>query len=76
MLFRSVTKIINHNPNAGDENYVLLFSPEYGYMLRVGGSLDLETLEKIAQDLEVLITDEEVSYDPDYNIGCINIGRG
>ena len=71
-----VTKIINHNPRSGDENYVLLFSPEYGYMLRVGGSLDLETLERIAQDLEVLITDEEVSYDPDYNIGCINIGRG
>ena len=36
----------------------------------------METLEKIAQDLEVRILDEEVEYNPDYNIGIINIGRG
>ncbi len=76
-----VTKIINHNPHwndgaGGDDNYVLLFSPEHGYMIRVGGCLDMETLEKIAQNLEVRILDEEVEYDPDYNIGIINVGRG
>lgn len=71
-----VTKLINHNPYMGDENYVLLFSADHGYMIRVGGSLDMETIEKIAENLEVRITDEEVEYNPDYNIGCLNIGRG
>ena len=71
-----VTKLINHNPYWGDDNYVLLFNPEYGYMIRVGGGLDMETMEKIAKDLEIQITDEEVEYNPDYNIGIINVGRG
>lgn len=71
-----VTKLINHNPYWGDDNYVLMFNPEYGYMIRVAGGLSMETLEKIAQDLEVRILDEEVEYNPDYNIGIINIGRG
>ncbi len=71
-----VTKLINHNPVWGDDNYVLLFSPEHGYMIRVGGGLDMETLEKIAQNLEVRILDEEVKYNPDYNIGIINVARG
>ena len=71
-----VTKLINHNPYWGDDNYVLLFNPEHGYMIRVGGGLDMEIMEKIAQNLEVRITDEEVEYNPDYNIGIINVGRG
>ena len=71
-----VTKLVNHNPYWGDDNYVLLFSPDNGYMIRVGGGLDMETMEKIAQNLEVRILDEEVEYNPDYNIGIINVGRG
>ena len=71
-----VTKLVNHNPYWGDDNYVLLFSPEHGYMIRVGGCLDMETLERIARNLDVRITDEEVTYNPDYNIGIINVGRG
>ena len=71
-----VTKLVNHNPTWGDDNYVLLFSPEHGYMIRVGGCLDMDTLVKIAENLEVRITDEEVDYNPDYNIGIINVGRG
>ena len=71
-----VTKLVNHNPYWGDDNYVLLFSPDNGYMIRVGGGLDMETIEKIAQNLEVRILDEEVEYNPDYNIGIINVGRG
>ena len=71
-----ITELINHNPYWGDDNYVLMFNPEYGYMIRVAGGLSMETLEKIAQDLEVRILDEEVEYNPDYNIGIINIGRG
>ena len=71
-----VTKILNHNPYWGDDNYVLLFSPGYGYMIRVGGSMDMETMEHIARELEVQITDEEIVYDPDFNIGIVNVGRG
>lgn len=71
-----VTKLVNHNPVWGDDNYILLFSPEHGYMIRVGGGLDMETMERIAKDLEVRITDEEVKYNPDYNIGILNVGRG
>lgn len=75
-----ITKLVNHNPYWGDghtdDNYVMVFSPEHGYMIRIGGGLDMETLEKIAQNLEVRILDKEVIADPDYNIGCLNIGRG
>ena len=71
-----VTKLINHDPYWGDVNYVLLFSPEHGYMISVAGCLDMETLEKIAQDLEIRILDEEVDYNSDYNIGILNLGRG
>ncbi len=71
-----VTKLVNHNPLWGDDNYVLLFHPEHGYMIRVGGCLDMETMERIAQNLEVRVLEEEAVYDPDYNIGCLNIGRG
>ena len=71
-----VTKVLNHNPYWGDDNYVLLFSPEYGYLIRVGGSMDMETMEHIARELEVQITDEEIAYDPDFNIGIVNVGRG
>ena len=71
-----ITKLINHNPCWGDDNYVLMFNPEYGYMIRIGGSLDMEILEEIAENLEVRITDEVVDYDQDSGIGIINVGRG
>ena len=71
-----ITELINHDPYTGDANYVLLFSPEHGYIIQVAGGLSMETLEKIAQDLEVRILDEEVEYNPDYNISIINAGRG
>lgn len=70
-----LVKLVNH-ASWGDDNYVLLFHPAQGYMIRVGGCLDMETLEKLAKDLEIRLTDEEVTYDPDFNIGIINIGRG
>lgn len=71
-----VTELVNHNPVWGDDNYVLLFSPDQGYMIRVGGGLDMETMEKIAKNLEVRTLDEQIQYDPDYNIGVLNVGRG
>ena len=55
-----VTKLVNHNPYWGDDNYVLLVSPDNGYMIHVGGGLNMETMEKIAQNLKVRILDEEI----------------
>ncbi len=69
-------KVVNHDPVVGDVNYVLLFSSEQGFLFRVGGSLDLDTLEKMAKSVEFRATDKEVEYNPDFNIGIINVGRG
>lgn len=57
-------------------NYVLLFSEEYGYLLTVSGTAGFETLEHIAKELEIDVTDELYEYDPDFNIGILNLGRG
>lgn len=36
----------------------------------------MEIMDKIAKNLEVKITEEEAEYNPDYNIGILNIGGG
>ena len=61
------------------ENYVLLFSRSGGYMINIGGSLPMETLEHIARELEVRDTGRELVYpNPggDYRPNLINIVRG
>lgn len=61
------------------ENYVLLFSQTGGYMLNIGGSLPMETLEHIARALEVRVTDREPFYrnpSGDYWYSLMNIARG
>lgn len=58
------------------ENYVLLFSLEEGYMINVGGTLDLETLEHIARELEIRPTDQLVQGSSDFVAEIINIARG
>ena len=40
------------------------------------GTESMETMERIADELEIRTTDELVEFNPDYNIGIINIGRG
>lgn len=57
-------------------NYVILFSEEYGYLLMISGTADFETLEHIAREIEIDVTDELYEYDPDFNIGVLNLGRG
>ncbi|MBQ6274545.1 MAG: hypothetical protein IJK63_10035 [Oscillospiraceae bacterium] len=59
----------------GQENYVLLFSESRGFLIVVGGSNDLETLEHIARELEIRQTDVPV-IDTGSTQGLINIGRG
>lgn len=58
------------------ENYVVMFNEEEGYMLYVGGASDMETLERIAFNLEVRQTEIPYEPNPDYAIGTMNIGRG
>ena len=59
-----------------DGNYLLLIDESEGYCLIVSGTNSMEDMEHIARELEIRVTDERVDYDPDYNIGMINIGRG
>lgn len=59
------------------ENYVLMFSLEEGYVVNVGGTLDLDTLEHIARELEIRQTDQLVVQDSsDFVPEIINIARG
>ena len=72
----SVTKVeMRYMEERGPENYVILFSESQGYMVVIGGSEDLETLEHIARELEIRHTDELV--EPGQSgWGMLNIGRG
>ncbi len=58
------------------ENYVLLFSLDEGYMINVGGTSDLETLEHIARELEIRTTDKPLQFAPGSMVQQINIELG
>ena len=60
----------------GVQNFILMKNEEHGYIISIGGGDDFETLEHIARELEVRDTGEPVKYDPNFNIGIMNIGRG
>ncbi len=60
----------------GVQNFVLLRDEEHGYIISVGGDQSFETLEHMAKELEVRDTGVPVDYDPNFNIGIMNIGRG
>ena len=59
-----------------DGNYLRLIDETEGYCIIVSGTNSMEAMEHIARELEVQVTDEPVDYNPDYNVGQINIGRG
>ena len=59
-----------------DSNYLLLIDETEGYCLIVSGTNSMEDMEHIARELEVLVTDQPADYNPDFNVGQINIGRG
>lgn len=63
-------------PTVSYENYVFLFSRDEGYMVSVGGTLDLETLEHIARELEIRPTDKPVKVSGKLSVTLLNIGRG
>ena len=59
-------------------NFVLVFSPEEGWMISVGGALDLETLEHIARELDVRSTGE-APWQPnleDMDFSALGVARG
>ena len=61
---------------------LLLFSPEYGYMIRIGGQdnagTDMAALEKIAANLSVEVSEEKAQwpYRGMTDISCLDIARG
>lgn len=61
-------------------NYVILFDQERNFMVRIGGTLDMESLEKIAENLEVLETVHTVTAEePEegiWNRTLIDVSRG
>ena len=71
-----LTAAWNLEHGLGVQNFVLLKDEEHGYIISVGGGDDFETLEHIARELEVRDTGEPVEYNPDFNIGIMNVGRG
>lgn len=71
-----VTKVeMLYNEMRGPENYVILFSESQGYMVVIGGSDDLETLEHIARELEIRQTDQ-LAEPSSSSRSMLNIGRG
>ena len=58
-------------------NYVLLFDEQRGYLVTLGGSLPMETLEHIARELEIRDSGKPApDKGMDTSIGQIDIGRG
>ena len=57
------TKVTVHRENTGKEdvNYLLLFSETDSYLLRISGTYDFETLEHIAEELEIRVTDTVIA---------------
>ena len=58
------------------QNFVLLMDEERGFMIAIVGSDSFETLEHIAEELEIRQLDEIVPFNPDVNVGIIAAGRG
>ena len=62
------------------EHYLFLFSETYGYLITIGGTDDWETLEHIARELEIRVTDRPYEYWDDasegFTYGSLNLGLG
>jgi hypothetical protein len=58
------------------ENYVFLFSPNDGYLITIGGTDSMETLERIATNLEVRVTENPIKCKDSFEVDMLSIGRG
>lgn len=58
-------------------NYLILFQPEDNYLIYIGGTDSMETLEKIADNLEIRLGGEITElYDEGSDIAWFDLGRG
>ena len=61
----------------GTVNYIFMFDPERGYLVKVCGTDSMETLEKIAENLEIRESDTPpYEYPFSEEIGYLDLGRG
>ena len=61
-------------PNA---NYIMLFDPADNWMIQIAGTSDMETLEKIADNLDIRVGPELTeSYEDGFDIAWFDLGRG
>lgn len=58
------------------ENYVLLFSLDEGHVINIGGTSDMQTLERIARSLVIRTTDKLMTFSPTQNWSNLNIVLG
>ena len=58
-------------------NYLILFQPEDNYLIYIGGTDAMETLEKIAENLEFRVGGEITElYDAGSDVAWFDLGRG
>ena len=61
----------------GTVNYLLLFQSEDNYLIYIGGTESMATLEKIAENLEIRVGEEITElYDTGSDIASFDLGRG
>ena len=67
-----------HTPERDlDYYYVLLFSPDDGYIIVVCGTSDMETIEHVARELQIKKTGNMLSAeDFEQNCAFIDVGQG
>ena len=67
-----------HRPERTAEYYyVILFSPEDGYIIVVSGTSDMETIEHVARELQIKKTGKMLSAeDFEQNCAFIDVGQG
>lgn len=58
------------------ENYVLLFSLDEGYVINIGGTSDMQTLERIARSIRTRTTSKLLEFDSEWKVSILNIGLG
>ena len=58
-------------------NYIMLFDPAANWMIQIAGTSDMETLEKIADNLDIRVGPELTeSYEDGFDIAWFDLGRG
>lgn len=58
-------------------NYLLLFQPEDNYLIYIAGTDPMETMEKIAENLEIRVGEELRDLpEPGFDVAWFDIGRG